>query len=203
MATYTDNFNRSDSASLGANWSALLGSWKIVSNRAAPGSGGDCMSLWAGGSVGNDHYSQAYAAVVSSDAYTGLGVRMSSGKAYAWQMSSSGGEYFFANGAGYVEFGARSTVVVSTDTVKLEANGNSITCYLNGAPTFGGTVTDSSIPTGGVGLYGFDSASSSAYDNWEGGDIGGGGGGTDQPASLRGLQVPGLRQWTPKSGRFF
>jgi len=76
MASATDNFNRTDGA-LGANWTANVGTFKIVSNRveydtrAATDPGYETSAHWSAASFQADQYSEVTLAAINGSIYAG------------------------------------------------------------------------------------------------------------------------------------
>jgi hypothetical protein len=59
VTTFTDDFNRADSTSLGANWVEVSGDWSIISNQLSSGSAGGTIILRAATAMAsNDHSAQ-------------------------------------------------------------------------------------------------------------------------------------------------
>jgi hypothetical protein len=74
------------------------------------------------------------------------------------------------------------------DTMKLEISGTTLTGYINGVSV--GTASDSSLSTGNPGIWSFDDSGQELND-WEGGNVGGGGGPTINPAKINGVPIRG------------
>lgn len=173
----TDNFNRADAGSLGSNWTDQVNGAQIVSNTArAVTAGADQRVYWNADAFNSDHYSQ----VDLPNVFAGAGgptVRAASGAntVYLLQVSPSGGSYVLYRvvAGGYANIGSGSGTV-SPATWRLEANGSSIVVICDGSTI--NTHSDATITGGAAGLY-LDTTSTE-LDNWEGGNLGGGGGPT-------------------------
>lgn len=187
MATATDDFNRADASSLGANWTDLSGNFQIVSNEARSKNNGVFDSvLWNANSFGADQYSQVKDTTVTN--YFGPccrhdGTAVGSGDTHYFIYT--GGAQLLKRVAGAQTQIASFSAPSANTTVKVEANGTTIAAYYGGVSQ--ASVTDGSIASGSVGLWGCNAGAGG--DDWEGGDIGGGGGG----ARPSGLMLLGVR----------
>ncbi len=187
----TDNFNRANSGTLGANWTNfasgiwVTGGFQIVSNKAEPLLFGVIpqVAYYSGTAFGNAQYSQAVCA--DDPYYMGLVVAaLDSGGAVAGYVLQTGRNPGTMTLSSAVNAGAGSSLTtfgsvypVAGDTIRLEkepSGGNVLLrAYLNGSQV-GSTYTDSTIllSGGSPGLFGnytgFDD-----FDSWEGGDLGG------------------------------
>lgn len=183
MATVTDNFNRADAGSLGANWTNSVGSMQVAGNKAnCLNNGVDNYDYYSGTSFTGDHYSQA---VCSGTGNLSLTVRdQGSGNLYLMNTVIGGGNikiYKLVGGTGYTELGDLGVTVTVGHTYKLEANGSTLKGYDNGAQ-IGSDVTDGTYTGGAPGIGGVHQTA--FWDDWEGGDVGGGGGGGNRRRRL-------------------
>ncbi len=175
----SDNFNRADSASLGANWTVANGtSLKILFNTCRPTDGTDGVEWWNANSFSDTHSSQAD--IVSNSLYSGLVVRFrgtssASNGGYVWH-AVFGGIYKMVNGSFTLLQGSVSTPS-NGDTILMSVSGTTITCKINGTTATNGTVTDASFSTGGApGVFMNEGGGGPQLDNWIGtGEIAGGG----------------------------
>lgn len=171
---------------------ALSGSWTLqknsvscVVNEGAGGTAGDDnFALWTADTFNNDQYSQVAVGSTYGADYIELPVRA----------SGSNNEYLlYWNVTGHITIskyvsGTQTDLQdtlgsgASGDVIKIECTGTSVKAYKNGAQ-IGTTVTDSSLSSGsaGCGSYG----TTSRFDNWQGGNVGGGGAAT--PSNRRSL----------------
>lgn len=177
MPVVTDNFDRADSGSLGANWTEVItgftvSGYQITSNVANPKvSGTTQIAIYTGSSFGNDQYAQSVGAV--SPYSWGIVVRMSSGgNGYSLSTPDSGTPLII----GVVAGGATSHLQTITgvgvavgDVIKLTAQGSTLRAYKNGTQV-GTDQIDTTYTTGSPGILGvftgFDE-----HDNFEGGDL--------------------------------
>lgn len=193
MAVYTDNFNRADNDDLGAPWVASTAgnSISILSNRLV------CDNPIIGGisgrseryeaSIGAAQYSQAVLTDVDANSFGAVGVRIHfdggsgtvKGYYYGRVVIGGGNEDHrlikdndmnaTIASATYPTAGSFGWSV--TKTLKIQAFGNTIKCYVNGLEALSGINGD--YPTGapGFGCPGGISGSITGFDDWEGGDI--------------------------------
>jgi hypothetical protein len=174
----TDNFNRANGA-LGPNWSAGENSL-VVSTNTVTASVGPASAAWVG-TFGNDQFAEISPSFLGTTASDVVGVTV--------RMTSNGSDFYHARWFGNagspviqvykrVASGALSqlassvptTQPASTDVLRLEVTGNSITVKLNGNPVTGLTaISDASVPSGGS--PGVRMNGNSTGDNWNGGSI--------------------------------
>jgi hypothetical protein len=179
MAAVTDNFNRADGTGLGANWTfyATNGDFKIVSNQAqVVGSGTNSYDRYTGATFANDQYAQATMAV---NPYNwGIVARMG---AAAESYMVRGGDLISLELRIYLSItGGATSLLASTgitadvgDVIRIECEGTTIRAYKNGV--LAGSVTDATYASGSPGMRG-DFAGFDGFDDFGGGDLGGGGG---------------------------
>lgn len=164
---YSDAFNRANGA-LGTPWVTVEGALAITSNAcAAPGGAGPHTSL----------YNQTFSADQWADGdAAGFGP---GGTATCPAVRINGTDLYYAwmgNNVNTVEItkrvsGSYTTISANapctpTSKVRLEAQGTTIRCYVNG--TLALTATDSSIATGQPGILG---NAGGTLDNWRGGAL--------------------------------
>lgn len=184
----TDNFDAyADASNLDAagNWTAgtgIITVYKPASDgEVYPNSSGAEVSAYYDGTFANDQYAEGvyYNNLVGSS-YIGLAVRGSGNTYYAWYCSNS------ASYLGKVISGSWNTIALgnvwtSGDTIRFEAEGTTLRCYINGvldnSIDTDGQVTDATISSGNPGVSGYNTNNNIRLDSWEGGDFTGGGGG--------------------------
>jgi hypothetical protein len=179
--TFTDDFNRANSASLGTNWTELDGNVNISSNRAIAVTNGDTnLAVTAAGASGrpttDDHYSQAKW-YQSPD--TGAGISM-------WaRIADKDNAYIFTSAEGDARWyltrlvDGNETVIATQITgwvtangqaARLEVDGSALTGKLDGVSKI--TATDATITgnvTTGFGAYN----DGHTWDDFETADLGG------------------------------
>ncbi len=169
----TDDFNRTDAANLGANWTVPTGCTAIpvVSNQCSAGTWGPPIEFYNGVSWPDDQYAQLVITSVSTSTDSGMGpaVRVTSGgDAYFAQATTSEIRLYKRVSGGYTQLGSDAAAATANDVLYIEAQGTSILVKKNGS-TIIGPVTDSSIASGNAGIWTTDIAN--AGDDWEGGDF--------------------------------
>jgi hypothetical protein len=180
----TDTFNNggvtADLSTYSANWTPQQRVLRVVSNAlAAPADNQDGVSYWNADAFNSDHYSQVVMTNITN--YSGVVVRASGTSGggnctgYLWlvqlglvyRINSAGGSFT------QIDLGWPTPSI--GDTVRLSVSGNLLTGTING-----GSATSKSDPTygsgGAAGVY-LSGAAGAAIDTWEGGNVGGGGGG--------------------------
>lgn len=172
-STFSDDFNRANSTSLGSGWNERNGDFEISSNQLLHvGVGGGSRSdVQATAVFGNNQYAAADLIAVSND---GLGV--------ACRMSTVAETYYAlyrasATNLQYRKFVSGSFTGLGNNTVtepalpyrlRLEVSGTSLTGIYAGTTL--GSVTDTSIAGGLTGLVA-RVANNQRFDNFEGGDL--------------------------------
>lgn len=179
MASASDNFDRADSTTLGANWTEDSGDWQIASNAAVQDTTGGSYRkarYTATAPDTADHYSEALCRTPDANRGAGTCVRAAASSAVTYY-----GFVLFGGDAGYlVEITAGgetildtgSAVTANTDyTVRSIANGTTITGNRNGVEDV--SATDASLASGGWGLAAFGGSSDNAmrWDNWAASDL--------------------------------
>lgn len=167
----TDDFNRADSANLGANWGtptwAGAATPTIVSNAAALGSN-DTYGYWTGSTIGNDQCSQVTISGSSNLQNIRGYVRLNPTSYSGYHFRADTGA-IYRHDARYTDTllvtGTTSTLAAG-DTIRICAVGSTITAYVNGVQK--ATVTDSTFATGYPGIT--IGASTAYADAWAGGD---------------------------------
>ena len=183
----TDSFTRADGASLGSNWTQLLNTFGIASNKGNAQDSGNSsvVAYWNADAFGNNHYSQAVFAGFGFLGMVGPAVRVTG----TTNVLASVNGYFYygrnspdSGGISKIVAGAETQLVtglsgfVDGDTLKLEAVGTTLNAYKNGA--LHATTTDSDLASGAAGLWAYEDAPTAVtFDDWEGGNASGGGGG--------------------------
>jgi hypothetical protein len=190
MATLaTDNFNRTNAASLGANWTASTasagnddGDFSIASNQciadsAIPG------VYYSGVAFPDDQWAQA-TAVTLAETWTAVRVRNSSSAATYYSGGSGSGAFGNNNHRIWktvtgtrTSLGSQAVNLADGDVLYLEAQGTNVVLKVNGA-TAVSLSGESSIASGSAGLGGRTSSSSKpVFDDFTAGDFDAGGGG--------------------------
>lgn len=177
----TDNFTGVDGTQLttySANWTLNNGDFDIQSNALACDANDECGAHWNADVFSNDQYSEVdLTGFATSGLWVGVCVRAAaSGATYYGYYGSGDDSYLFKMVSGTWTEIASGGAVASGDTLRLEAQGTTLTPTQNGSTTgTPGAQTDSAIASGSSGVAGYADADDLRMDDWEGGNIGGGG----------------------------
>lgn len=177
----TDAFTGTSGTALqtnNASWSINSGSFVIQGNAVTPtGAGVECLARWNADTFSNDQYSQCVAAILATGGVqAGVAVRVSTSGAATgygayWDNTTA---YIWKNVAGtWTQLGATVSPPAAGQVVRLEVSGTTLTLKYNGVTQ--ATRTDGDITSGAAGLSGYSSGGSGYLDDWEGGNLGGGG----------------------------
>lgn len=180
MATVSDDFNRSNSTSLGSNWAEDSGNWVIVSNtlRQSTSSGAYRKARWVGSALASSDYA-VQAVCSSSNGAVGPGVF---GRGAASSTVTYYGLVFFPGDNIYiVEITAGSESVLASGsgftpssgvayTLRLECEGTALRGYVNGTLRVSGS--DSTLASGAVGVMSYGGSSdNNSFDDWTASDL--------------------------------
>ena len=162
----TDDFNRANSGTLGANWTDTAAGIGIISN-AAQSSGSAGFAYYSGATWNATHSSQAV--FTDGGINGGPTVRHQvGGNAYVLYLRESlfVRLYYYDGSFNLLDdFGIGPTI---GRTYKIEVTGTTIRCYENGVQ-LGSDTTNGSLSNGAPGLF----SEGNAFDDWEGtGDTG-------------------------------
>jgi hypothetical protein len=193
VTTFTDDFNRSDSSSLGANWVEVSGDWSIISSQLSSGSAGGTIILRAAGVMAsNDNSAQvtiAATAAVSHGVWCRGNSNISSG--YLWRNDGTSWNLFSVVGGSFTSIGSFAGAAVAGDVAKVQAVGSTIKGYVNGVQRV--SVTDTGVATGtSVGIRA-DSVSALRFDDFTGADVVAGATGDAAFSGAATLSASGLR----------
>lgn len=186
---YTDNFNRPDSGSLGANWTTMsgMGSYEVFSNKAQVSNVTvDSCVVYTAGAFADDQYSQAaLTTLAGAGAGTGIGVlvrAITAAQTFFWAVVNTAGSNNVSvkksiAGAS-TDLATRTQAWTATDILRLEVSGSgaltTLRVYRNGVQ-LGADIVDSSgthIASGSGGLaYSGNVGANVDEDDWEGGDL--------------------------------
>lgn len=183
MATFTDDFNRTDAVSdLGANWTDCLGLGLGISSNACYNALGDvsAANFVTGTTQTADQYAQVVIGNPGSNRYFSVLVRGSGadGTRSCYQITAGGTNELYIS---RVTSGSSTDIQTGTltlnngDVLRGEAEGTTLRLKINGVQQI--TQTDSNHTSGLTGLEIFRSnITTCTMENFEAGDIGGGGG---------------------------
>lgn len=176
-----DDFNREDASTLGANYSATGSqSLAIVSNQARHTGVGSTSSgnLRTAETYANDQYAIGTMVGKTANSYWTIYVRSdaTTDNSYFVAWGGGGNDWYLNKKVG----GSESTLVSGTrswadgDTMEVRVTGTLIEFYHNGVLVDDATDSDHTSGDPGLEIY-RDSAGSQGFDQFEAGDIGGGG----------------------------
>ncbi len=172
----TDDFNRANSASLGANWANVTGlnQADLQSNAAANSNANNIGARYTAVAAPADQYSKVTCTVLNSSTSTGVGaaVRMASGAVtlYLIQGNTTETTMFKGVGGSFTQLGSTAAASAVNDILEISAVGTTITGKKNGAVIIG-PVTDAAIASGDYGLWFTGVVNTLRADNWEGGNF--------------------------------
>lgn len=171
----TDDFNRTDSTSIGANWSEVVGNLEIAGNELTPVSGASRCRYDVDLST-VDHYCQFdYRTTLITSSIGGAGCRYAAaadtcylGLVRAPSSSFSKYQLYKIVGGTATSLGTDNSTGFTTGTVYIAADGSTVTLSRNGAEKI--SLTDTAITSG---LRGGGQANSTTdfLDNFEAGDL--------------------------------
>lgn len=171
----SDDFNRADSGTLGANWTVQSGAndLRIVSNQA-DADADPCQDYYNAVTWPNNHYSQVTVKTpigVGGGKGFGPSIRLSSiaNTGYHSLGNDAGTDLYLAVAGVYTLLGHSGTVVVNNDVLYLEGNGTAVVLKLNTVTKI--SVVDATIAAGNAGLIGAISSGEPKGDNWSGGSL--------------------------------
>ncbi len=176
MTTYTDNFNRADANPLDGSWAKPTGvtlNFALSSNAVGGATSAGSRLVYNTGTVGNKQFSQATCTTID-DGDVGVACRIQtgsfSGYSFANRTVANGGWLMERYDSGSVTPIASNAAAggAANDVIRIEANGSTITAYVNGVVAL--TATDATYASGSVGLWCFNTTS--RLDDWSGGDLG-------------------------------
>lgn len=191
----TDNFDRANASTLGANWTDIDAVFGITSNQASYRAVAFGLTEYTNVSAPNDQYAKCTlkTLVATTDEGPGPAVRISgtsaSRNAYFGQCNTTEIRLYKVVAGTFTQLGTDAAPAAVNDVIEIDANGNQITLKKNGT-TIIGPIADSSLTTGAWGLWATGGAADSvAVDNWEGGDFS-----ASASAVLTGTAVGGITE---------
>jgi len=172
MAVYQDDFNRSNSTGLGANWTDILNGFNVNTNVAKPRVADLNCTQYSAGSLGNNQYCKAVLGGYTgqSDVYIGVCCRLdASGNGYALFVSSNEAGFRISrlNAGANDDIATAAFTFVDGDVIELRVSGTTLSVYFNG--TLYNSYTDSTYSSGKAGVFSY--LANGSLDSWEAGDI--------------------------------
>lgn len=175
MILASDDFNRTDAATLGGNWTAAVGTFGIVSNEAAPKTfevGGNTISGYSAISWPDNQYSQVTIRVVGvGTGGPGPAVRAAAGAFTAYVAYCSDGAGIIAKWVAgvFTQIAGGSLLFVAGDVARLQAMGTQIALYQNDILV--ASATDAAIASGSAGISSGNTDLTRRLDDWIGGGV--------------------------------
>lgn len=199
----SDDFNRANSGTLGANWTDLSGAagWSVATNQGKAAAVATLQVSISNTSMATTaHWAQCtLGSLIETDADNGAGpcIRRTGNDMIFMQCSTADIRCYrvASNFSSFTQIGTTGTGCVASDVIYVEAQGNVVVMTRNGSAVCGSPVTDASIPTGtDAGLYCNTSSVLATVDDWSAGDFASGAsaalsGSAVSPGS--GTQAPG------------
>lgn len=178
----TDDFNRADSADLGANWNPGIGPMQILSNKAtwgsAAGDGSDAGENYSAISWPDDQYGQvAISGQDTTGSGSGIGIMLryaNSSNYYRIVVSGDAANNVVVAkvvSGGFTQITTRTQAWTNGDILKVEVQGNTLKVFRNGVQLGANITGDAALATGGVGMFYSSSANTIRADDFEGGDF--------------------------------
>jgi hypothetical protein len=168
-----DDFDRANGG-LGANWTTVDTAPTIVSNECAGGdAGGSSLAYWSADAFNADQYGQVVVGT-GGNPNGSPATRLAATRGYLLSANTANVHLYRLDGnESFALLQSNSgTGVVVTDVLRLESEGSTHRVYKN-AVQQGTNQTDGTYASGSAGVFLFGSFS--RLDDWEGGNIGGGG----------------------------
>ncbi len=169
---FADNFDRADAADLGAGWTVLGAASHEISGTEVVNNSGAKHDVYATDCATDDNFSQITVGDLTSGANVRVTARVTDNNNF-YRVNYVVNTTSFTltkNVAGsFTTLGTLSVSVGTGDVVRIEVQGTTVRAVLNGVTRH--IVTDTSHATGRrVGL-GSSVSTTSAFDNWFGGDL--------------------------------
>ncbi|WP_328941536.1 hypothetical protein OG259_07635 [Streptomyces sp. NBC_00250] len=160
MASFTDDFNRPDSADLGSGWVQVSGFWSIASNQLSPGSDGGTIILRAADPMDSSDHSAQVTITATTAASHGIWCRGNSNisSGYLWRNDGTSWDLFSVVSGTFTSIGSYAAAAAPGDVAKLQAVGSTIKGFVNGVERV--SVTNTAVTTGtSVGIRTISSGS--------------------------------------------
>lgn len=173
---FTDDFNRADSGTLGANWTNVDAGFVVASNTAKASTAGLNSVIVTSVSFPADQWAQiTLGATVSTNSDEGYGLVLrgaAGGDLYFLHVSTVDSHFYSRVGGTYNDISGAQTGGTTGDVFYAEIQGTTIIVKKNGSQIW--TSTDSAISSGAPGLWGDSGGGLINGDNFSAGDFGGG-----------------------------
>ena len=163
----SDDMNRPDNASLGANWTNIRNAPRITSNAVRGNTGGAySLAYWSANTFNNDQ--SASITLPASWAEAGPIVRFTGADSGYTAMAHASNlrRIYRVDSGSYNLLANYDGTLASSDTIKLDVSGTTLDYRRNGSSL--GTTTDATYSSGSAGLYVFGDTTVIGCDNWTG-----------------------------------
>jgi len=177
----TDSFTDSNGTQLTAHssdWTLNSGDFDIQSNACAPDAGGELGAHWNADVFDDDQYAEGEIKAVAANRAIGVACRCATNASenyYGWYSTSSNSYVFKVVADSWTSLGSGSAFSAS-DVIRLEVSGTTLTPMVGGVEEDPpGAQTDATFESGSAGVSGYNDSVDARIDDWEGGDLGGGG----------------------------
>lgn len=170
MVSYSDDFNRPDSTTLGP-WVKLQGDSSISGNQFAPGTvGGYGLVRYSSSLDTPDHYAEITITNTSSPS-NGVFARSDStgSNFYLWRADGSTWTLFINSSGSFISLGSYAGPLNAGDVARIECRGNVIKGYINGVERV--SVVHNGIVSNVYAGLRVATSSTSRLDNFAAGDI--------------------------------
>lgn len=161
-----DDFNRADAATLGANWTDVIGGCSIITNRCGFDASTHNIASYSAETWNPNQEVQA--TVVGTAMDCGPAVRISAtGGGQCYFLVARPGDLrilMFSGGNSYTLVLDCGVVPASGDVLKLTVDGTTLTAFRNGSQV--GTATDNTIASGSAGIWGYGTGADRFVDDW-------------------------------------
>lgn len=174
MTTFSDDFNRADSTTVGNGWVEVAEDWSIVSNRLAPSSTGGAGIIRCGTAMATDDNSAQVTIAVAAAVSCGVWCRGDTvfGNGYLWRNDGTSWDLFRNVSGSFTSLATFAGAAVNGDVAKIQAVGTTIKAFVNGVER--ASVTDSSIATGKNTGMRCSASSTVRYADFAAADVGAG-----------------------------
>lgn len=176
--TASDDFNRADSSTLGANWTSHGSDMpQVIGNQAGSKSGSSISgAYWTADTFGGDQFSEVVIpAIPASACWVGVTVREIGTSGYLLIAFNNAGtlemRIYREDAGSYTQLQGNNVSFAPGDVMRLEVLGTTLTAKLNGVSVMT-PPTDSTYASGAPGIQFFSNTVPQVVDDWSGGELG-------------------------------
>ncbi|HEY3478240.1 MAG TPA: hypothetical protein VGL02_04990 [Streptomyces sp.] len=148
MTSFTDDFNRPDSTTVGNGWVEVAEDWSITSGQLAPAAAGGTGIIACGTAMATDDNSAQATIAVAGAVSCGVWCRGDSvfGNGYLWRNDGTSWDLFRNSSGSFTALATFPGAAANGDIAKIQAVGSTIKAYVNGVER--ASVTDTGIMIG-------------------------------------------------------